>query len=45
MAKPKRPSNTPPREQWPKPKDHRTWTPEERLKSQEEDRDDRKRNG
>ena len=39
-----RPSNTPPREQWPKPKPIRQWTTDEYLAVLEEEQNDRRNN-
>ena len=39
-----RPSNAPPREQWPRPKPIRQWTAEEYLQALQEDQDDRRNN-
>ena len=41
---PPKPSNAPPREQWPKPKPIRQWTTEEYLQALQEDQDDRRNN-
>jgi hypothetical protein len=44
MTKPKKPNNTPPPGQRPKPKPCTEWTPDEFLETLEEDQDDRRNN-
>jgi hypothetical protein len=39
-----RPSNAPPREQWPKPKPRDQWSPDEYLQALEEDQDEKRNN-
>ena len=39
-----RPSNAPPREQWPKPKPISQWSPDEYLEALEEERNDQRNN-
>lgn len=44
MGQDKKPSNTPPPDQRPKPTHHKDWKPDEFLKDLEEDQDERRKN-